>query len=65
MDGDGLSLIYKRIKPKNGTMVVWENGSQFIPDGTDIPPELLEAGADLGTWPMSSLYIHLSDLRVT
>ena len=44
MDGEGLSLVYKRIKPKNGTMVMTgENISQFFPEGTEIPQEFIDA----------------------
>ena len=44
MDGEGLSLVYKRIKPKNGTMVMTgENSSQFFPEGTEIPQEFIDA----------------------
>ena len=44
MDGEGLSLIYKRIKPKNGIMVILgENDSEFFPEGTEIPPEFRDA----------------------
>ena len=47
MDSEGLSLVYKRIKPKNGVMVIWDNGSQFFPEGTEIPQDLIDSGADL------------------
>lgn len=46
MDSEGLSLIYKKVKPKNGTMVMWANGSQFFPEGAEIPQELIDSGAE-------------------
>ena len=42
METEGLALIHKKIKPKNGTMVVWENGSQFYVEGSDIPQNLTD-----------------------
>lgn len=48
MEAEGLSLIYKRIKPKNGTMIVWENGSQFFPEGAEIPQELQDKEQIIG-----------------
>ena len=47
MDPEGLSLVYKKIKPKNGVMVMWDNGSQFYPEGSEIPQDLVDAGAEL------------------
>ena len=54
IDCEGLSLIYKRIKPKNGTMLMWKDGSQFFPEGVDIPQDLLDSatGAELITGRM-------------
>ena len=40
LETQGLALIHKKIKPKNGTMVVWDNGSQFYAEGSDIPQHL-------------------------
>ena len=40
LETEGLALIHKKIKPKNGTMVVWENGSQFYAEGSEIPSDL-------------------------
>ena len=49
MDGEGLSLIYKRIKPKNGIMAVLpgENNSQFFPEGTEIPSDLMDSAEQI------------------
>ena len=44
VETEGLALIHKKIKPKNGTMVVWDNGSQFYAEGSEIPQDL--PGAD-------------------
>lgn len=48
LEGEGLSLIYKRIKPKNGTMIVWENGSRFFPEGVEIPQDLQDKEQIMG-----------------
>ena len=48
IDGEGLALVFKKIKPKNGTMVITANGQEeFYPDGVAIPQELLDAGAEV------------------
>ena len=49
MDGEGLSLIYKRIKPKNGIMAMLpgENNSQFFPEGTEIPSDLMDSAEQI------------------
>jgi hypothetical protein len=52
IDGEALSLVYKRIKPKNGTMLMTQNGVKFFPDGSKIPQELLDSGAEVITGRM-------------
>ena len=47
IDGEGLALVFKKIKPKNGTMIVTKEGfHEFFADGAHIPQDLLDSGAE-------------------
>jgi hypothetical protein len=50
VDGASLSFVFKKAKPKNGTLVKPRNGKGqplFFPDGKEIPADVLEAAGEV------------------